>query len=321
MNNNIIYKKISDINISNLEIELLECLKLWNEEVGLIYPISSKSFYQNVINYFEKDGLIAFINNKVIGFIILKWFNNKQFVDYTANLFISLFYVSKKYRKQGIGSKLFDFAENFDCNKKIIIGKDLYNFFPGVPTDFDNLTDFWLEKRGYNGVRYTHDLISYNPKTYPILNKDVKYMICPKNMKDKLITFIKENNWGRWALEVEMFYQNYSENEGYLIGLLNNEIVSFAKVNDHTMKFVGNNVMWQERFPVLGGIGPLGVSKKYRNKGLGIDLISQAINELLKKDITTIIIDWTGLMELYRKFNFEVWKSYKYMENNNLKNN
>lgn len=317
MNNNIIYKKISDINVSDLEIELLECLELWNEEVGLIYPISSKSFYQNVINYLEKDGLIVFINNKVIGFIILKWYDDKQFVDYTANLFISLFYVSKKYRKQGIGSKLFDYAENYNSDKKIIIGKDLYNFFPGVPTDFDNLTDFWLEKRGYSGIRYTHDLISYNPKSYPILNKNIEYMICPKKMKDQLIDFIKENNWGRWALEVEMYYQNYSENEGYLIGLLNGEIVSFAKVNDCTMKFVGNNVMWQDRFSQLGGIGPLGVSKKYRNMHLGVDLISQAINELAKKNINIIIIDWTGLMELYRKFNFEVWKSYKYMEKNN----
>lgn len=320
--NNIIYKKISDININDLEFELLKCLKLWNEEIGLIYPISSKSFYQNVINYLEKDGLMAFENNKLVGFIILKWFNDKQFVDYSNNLFISLFYVSKKYRKQGIGSNLFDFAESFDSSKKIIIGKDLSNFFPGVPTDFDNLTDFWLEKRGYTGFRYTHDLISYNPKTYQIRNTDVKYMYCPKSMKDELISFIKENNWGRWALEVEMFYQKYPEEEGYLIGLLNNnEIISFAKINDHTMKFVGNNVMWQERFPKLGGIGPLGVSKKYRNKGLGIDLISKSIMLLNEKDINTVIIDWTGLMELYSKFNFEVWKSYKYMEKNNLKNN
>lgn len=311
----IIFKKISDINNSSLEEGLLNCLQLWNEEMGYVYPISSKAFYQNVINYNEKNGLIAYEEDKVIGFIIIKWFDDKSIIDYSTSLFISLFYVSKKHRKKGIGTKLFDFAEIERKGRKLLIGKDIFNFFPGVATDFDNLTDIWLEKRGFHGNRYTHDLIAYDPKIFPIKNTDVEYVYCSKKMREKLIDFLKQNNWHRWALEAKLYFENGEENNGgFLIGIKNNEIISFAKINTHKMQSVGYNVMWQNRFSSLGGIGPLGVSSKYRKQGLGLDLISKAIMEIKKMGISPIIIDWTGLMELYGIFNFEVWKSYKYME-------
>lgn len=311
---NFIYKKLSDIN----EKELLDCLKLWNDEMGLIYPITQKAFYQNVIDYSEKDGLVAYCDNQVKGFIFLKQFSDDKLVDYTNNLFISLFYVSKKYRRQGVGSTLFDFANKICGERDLIIGKDIYNFFPGVPTDFDNLTDVWLEKRGFTGHRYTHDLIARNPKSYEIKNKEVVYKYCEDEEKDKLIEFIKKNNWKRWALEVEEYFSNKKENDekAYIIGLLYGEIISFVRVNTNEMNIVAYNVMWQNRFEKLGGIGPLGVDKEQRKSGLGKDMMSIAINDLLKKGCKELMIDWTGLMELYSKFNFEVWKSYKYMQKN-----
>lgn len=314
---NLIFKNQSDIK------ELLDCYKLWNQEMGLIYPISENAFYQNVINYQDKDALIAFDQDKVVGFIILKRFDDDRFVDYKNKLFISLFYVSKKYRKNGIGTKLFDFAEEIGNGKDLIIGKDIYNFFPGVPTDFDNLTDVWLEKRGFKGTRYTHDLISYNPMEREIKNSEVKYCICDLNKKDELINFLLENKWKRWALEADDYFKNKTEadEDAYIIGLIDNKIVSFVRINTYKMNIVAYNVMWKERFFNLGGIGPLGVSSTLRKGGYGNDIISMAIKTLKERNTQSMMIDWTGLMELYSKYNFEVWKSYKYMEKINLKEN
>ena len=52
------------------------------------------------------------------------------------------------------------------------------------------------------------------------------------------------------------------------------------------------------------------VHENYRKQGIGKDMMSLAISNLQEKGCKTYMIDWTGLMELYRKFNFEVWKSY-----------
>lgn len=314
---NLIFKKTSDINYK----DLLECHKLWNDEMGYAYPISFNSFHQNIVNYDNKELMIAFNDDKVVGFIFVKKYNDKTYVDYSNNLYISLFYVSKKYRKNGIGSKLFDFAEEIKEDKDIYIGKDIDNFFPGVPTDFDNLTDVWLEKRGFEGKRYTHDLISHNPKIYDIKNNDVNYQYCPDEKKDELIQFIKNNNWGRWALEAKLYFENKTKKDdnAYIVGIYDGKIVSFSRVNTYEMNLSSYNTMWKERFECLGGFGPLGVDKNFRKKGIGMDMISVSLKALKDKGCKTIILDWTGLMELYSKFGFEVWKSYKYMNKCNLK--
>ena len=314
---NLIIKKTSDIR----DNDLLNCLKLWNDEMGYVYPISSNSFYQNVIDYKDKDVMIYYDDERVIGFIFLKRFSDDRLVNYSNNLYISLFYVSKKYRRQGIGSNLFDFAEEIRDGKELIIGKDINNFFPGVPTDFDNLTDVWLEKRGFAGRRYTHDLITKDPKIYEIRNKDVEYKYCDDSQKEELIQMMINNNWGRWALEAKEYFEKKTENDknAYIVGMIDGKIISFAKVNDYKMYLSSYNLMWKERFENLGGFGPLGVDRNYRKKGIGFDMISVSLNDLVNKGCKTIILDWTGLMELYAKFNFEVWKSYKYMSKSFLK--
>jgi predicted N-acetyltransferase YhbS len=314
---NLIIKKTSDIR----DNDLLNCLKLWNDEMGYVYPISSNSFYQNVIDYKDKDVMIYYDDERVIGFIFLKRFSDDRLVNYSNNLYISLFYVSKKYRKQGIGSSLFDFAEEIRDGKELIIGKEINNFFPGVPTDFDNLTDVWLEKRGFVGKRYTHDLITKDPKIYEIRNKDVEYKYCDDSQKEELIQMMINNNWGRWALEAKEYFEKKTENDknAYIVGMVDGKIISFAKVNDYKMYLSSYNLMWKERFENLGGFGPLGVDRNYRKKGIGFDMISVSLNDLVNKGCKTIILDWTGLMELYAKFNFEVWKSYKYMSKSFLK--
>lgn len=316
---NIIYKS-SDINNDSL----LEILKLWNEEMGLVYPITLKAFKQNVINYSSKECLLAYCDNKLVGFIVLKSFSDEILPTYSGDLFISLFYVSRDYRKNGIGSKLIDFAKEKSNNRSLCIGKDIDNFFPGIPTDFDNLTDVWLEKRGFEGTRYTHDLISYNPITYPLINKKVKYEVCGESRKDDFLTFLQNNNWTRWVYEAKDYFFNkeQKEKDAFIIGTVDNKIISFVRVNSSKNDIVAYNVMWQERFTNLGGIGPLGVDKSYRHHELGRDLISVAIEELKKRGAKEFIIDWTGLMEFYRLFGFEVWKSYKYMKyKNNNENN
>lgn len=316
---NLIFKKTSDIN----KIDLLNCLKLWNNEMGYVYPISFNAFNQNIIDYTDKDMMLCFDSDKVVGFILIKRFDDVTYVDYTNNLYISLFYVSKKYRKQGIGTKLFDFAEEIKGTRDLIIGKDINNFFPGVPTDFDNLTDVWLEKRGFVGKRYTHDLITANPTLYEIQNKDIEYMYCDDSLKDELIEMIKRNNWMRWAVEAELYFKTKKKEDenAYIVGRYKGKIVSFSRVNMYDMNLVAYNVMWKERFECLGGFGPLGVDREFRNKKIGKDMITISLTKLIEKGAKTLILDWTGLMELYSKYNFEVWKSYKYMSKTSLKLN
>lgn len=293
---------------------LYDCRDLWNQEMGFIYPISKIVYEQNVINYEQKMVFGAYDDFQLIGFVVAKKFEDTYLESYNNLGFISIIYVSKKYRKNGVGTKLLNSAEEYLAAKTTInIGKDLYNFFPGVPCDFDNLTDQWLEKRGYVGTRYTHDIINSNPKKLEIRYDNYKYQPCTLNEKDALLEFLKNNFQGRWFYEADTYFKKGGTGKEYSICLDKDKVIAFARTNDRDFKEISYNTTWHEKFKNLGGVGPLGVDKNYRGQKLGYNIVAFSINTLIDKNITDIIIDWTGLLEFYQQFGFEVWKSFKYM--------
>lgn len=295
-------------------VNLFECMDLWNNEMGSIYPITKAVYNQNVINYDQKKVYGAYHLNNLVGFIISKKYEDDDLPSYNKLGFISIFYVSKKYRKQGIGSELLKMAEKYLEDKTTInIGKDINNFFPGVPCDFDNLTDVWLEKRGYQGERYTHDLINHNPKKITLKPDGFKYQLCTLSEKEALLEFMKNNFQGRWYYEAANYFNNGGTGKEYSICLDKDKVIAFARTNDRTFTDIHYNTIWYDRFNNLGGVGPLGVDKNYRGMKLGYNIVAYGINVLLDKNISEIIIDWTGLLEFYQQFGFEVWKSFKYM--------
>lgn len=297
-------------NIVNLE----EARLLWNKEMGNIYPITSLVYNQNVINYQEKFVYGAYLDNNLLGFIIAKKYEKDDLDSYNNLGFISLIYVSKKQRKQGIGTRLLQEAHEYLKDKKTInVGKDINNFFPGIPCDFDNLTDIWFEKRGYVSERYTHDLINLHPHIMELKKDEYNYKVCTFKEKEALLIFMKNNFQGRWYFEALIYFNNGGNGNEYSICLDNDKVIAFARTNDRTFKEVHYNTIWYERFTNLGGVGPLGVDKLYRGKNLGYNIVAFAINRLVNSGIKEIMIDWTGLLEFYQQFGFEVWKSFKYI--------
>lgn len=294
-----------------------DCFNLWNQEVGFLFPLADDVFIENVVNYKEKKIIGAYNNNELVGFMIGKKFTLEILPTYKNLGFISLFYVVKSFRKQGIGSQLLTQIEDYLNDKEIIhIGRDVNCFFPGLPCDFDNLTDNWLEKRGYNAGKYTHDLINRNSKKYNLRNTKYQFKVCTLLEKDQLIEFMKKEFDGRWYYEVYDYFANGGDGSEYVIALDGNKVIAFSRVNDRKFKQYKYNVTWYKCFSNLGGIGPLGVDKSYRGQNLGYDIVAYAINILKLRGINEIIIDWTGLIDFYQQFEFTVWKCYKYMSKN-----
>ena len=175
----------------------------------------------------------------------------------------------------------------------------------------------WFQKRGFEFTYQTHDLISRTNKKIGIKNNNFKFISADKINKDLVIKFI-ESCWpGRWTKEAIDYYNNGGNGREYQICINDkNEIIAFAKVcyPNTLTKCISNSLTWRARFDALGGIGPLGVAPNYRGLHLGYDIVVSSLNNLINFGISDIIIDWTGLLEFYRKMGFEVWKVYFYLQ-------
>lgn len=294
----------------------------WNAEYGPIFPISKELFERNLSNASMSASYVALENDDLVGFIICKFWSDKFYIDlYDESAWISLFYVKECYRKQGVGSELLERVE-YETKKlrkkHLYIGKDYLNFFPGLPVDLKS-SAAWFEKRGFTRPYDTYDLIRTikldSLDKIPLRNQNINYRVCNINDKDKLINFVKENWPGRWLKETIDYFDNGGTGKEYVIGLDKETICAFAKIGLPTTdtSLISYSLTWRNRFAALGGIGPLGVGLPYRKKNIGFDIVAFATNTLIDNKVSDIIIDWTGLLDFYRRLGYEVFKSYFYM--------
>lgn len=327
-----------DYKIVNFDCKYSEdILNLWNSEVGFIFPISLKMFNQKINNckYFNnQSSFVAISDGKIVGFILSKIFDNNLIIEkYFNKGWISLFYVGQKYRKNGIGSKLLEKSEEELKSlgvQSISIGSDIHNFFPGIPNDFDNLTDVFFRNRGYNVSYYTHDLVKkltkddiikyhdFNSNQYLEDDKVVNVVLRYATIDDKeeLLDFFKRCFYGRWYDECIEYFKNNQIKKEYLLALINNKIVGFLRVNNQLIDEISYNINWSSRFDKLVGIGPLGVDPEYRSNGIAKMLLYFSISDSAKEGYTEAMIDWTGLVTYYQKFGYEIWKCYQYANKN-----
>lgn len=305
------YEKLEDIYI------------LWNKIYGNIYPITNELFERNLSNASLENSYVAIDENEnLIAFIICKFWNDEfEISTYNDSCWISLFCVDTKYRNQGIGSKLLELVENkaIDLNKKkIYLGKDYNNYFPGLPVDLKSSTN-WFCKRGFTKTYDTYDLIKvincHSLDKISMKNVEFLFRTATIDDKDELVDFVHRNWPGRWEKEIRDYFKMGGNGEEYAIAVDNGIICAFAKMGLPTTKtsLISYSLTWRKRFNKLGGIGPLGVDISYRKKYLGYDIVAYANNVLIDKGVTDIIIDWTGLLDFYRRMGFEVFKSYSYM--------
>lgn len=307
-------------NLSNLEIKNIK--KLWNDEVGFIYPISDKVFLHHTLNskfLAKNSSFIALFNNEVIGAIISKNYIGEEISAYIDRSWISLFYVAKKYRNKGIGSTLLNKClESLKRSRQTecFIGQDIGNYFPGIPCEFDSLTENFLIKRGFSSFGYTHDLILRDKtKIKRSFDNRYEYRYLDKNNlneRKELLDFMKNNFPGRWEYELSEYYKNELAFDNYYIALDRKKIIGFVRVNKEDNENISYNITWAKRFNNLVGIGPLGIDKEYRKMGISREMINSLLIDI--NDDCDILIDWTSLMTYYQQFGFEVWKSYLKMK-------
>lgn len=268
------------------EKEVVDC---WNRNC-YFDPIDIKKFRTQALFDDNFDPNLCWVSveeNHVNGFIMA---TKRKFPYLERGLepdrgWINVFFVDKEVRRQGIGQALLDRAEQalkeLGC-KNITIGAYSPNyFFWGVdPIHYAEAIQF-LEKNHYDSLEMHYsmgkDLHGYQiPKDtlekikkaeengYKFLNFDYKYAL-------ELLEFLKNEFGGGWKRNALIAMQK---------GIAEDLILIVCDADDNIcgfcMRAIDGNPM---RF------GPVGISKKIRNGGLGTILLDLQCYEMAKRGI------------------------------------
>lgn len=304
-------------NIDRLE----DLVDLWNKELGERFPMRTELFEQNSfddLNVFSEGSQIA-VDNKdnVIGFIVVKRWQEQLDVGMSSETaWIQALLVDHRFRNQGTGSKLLNHAESV-CKANgmdnVLLGRDPWHYFPGVPSQFES-TAIWFEKRGFKKLGSDYDLIcnydNLHHFSVPVM-EGVAFSILKKEDTAHFLAFLHRCFPGRWEYEAIHYFQKGGSGREFVVLKKNGQIIGFCRINDSNSPFIAQNVYWAPLFnEELGGIGPLGIDSKERKNGYGLAIVEAAVSHLRKRNINSILIDWTGLVDFYNKLGYKIWQGY-----------
>ncbi|MCR2821725.1 GNAT family N-acetyltransferase [Lederbergia panacisoli] len=295
--------------------ETKELVIVWNQNLADSFPISESLFERGLIKnpwIDRQNSYIALEDDQLIGFLISK--KDRELEHWKGQVWLSAFLVDKHYRQNGIGNRLFKlFEDQIPIGTDIMVGSDPYHLFPGIPSEQGEVLAF-LEKRGFQVTDKTYDLradISEHKEQYPL---DHMYSVrrLKEGEQEELISLFEKEFEERWVYHLTEGFANNERKIDGTIGLFkDNTLIGFANVSTFNDGYLAPNVFWRDLLhKQYSGLGPIGVAKGYRGKGLGVALLEKAVLQLQREGVKEMVVDWTVFVDYYGKVGCKPWKEY-----------
>jgi GNAT superfamily N-acetyltransferase len=198
----------------------------------------------------------------------------------TCGKWLRVLVVDRDARRRGIGSALLA-----DSNASVIFAEPGNYFTPGVFKE-DEGTRAFFTKRGYIEKAWTWNVhcgaaAALGRRNEHVPRCDVvKFSAAEGGRRSTVLDFIEQHFGKIWRFEC-------SRALGIVTSEENGELTGFAA-------YEANN-------RGLGVFGPTGVVKSMRGRGIGRDLLLQALAELHALGYERAIIPWTDALDFYRK--------------------
>jgi len=305
-----------------LDIEPAKIVKLWNESIGETFPMTEKLWIQNSINEpnILKTASIAILEgNELLGFIVAKRYQENLQAAMPSHIgWIQCMLVKESARNHGIGSRMIKHTEQIFQEAQLTefrLGRDPWHYFPGVPVEDQHAIE-WFEKRGYVKESIETDLTRVVESTtpYTLENSENHFRVLTQEDLPSLLQFLEHAFPGRWHYEAIHYSLKKGSGREFMGFFINDQLQGFCRMNDSTSPLIAQNVYWSGLFEgELGGIGPLGINRSIRGGHYGLDLVKASANELMRRNVSNIVIDWTQLVPFYEKLGFTAWKQYQTM--------
>lgn len=288
---------------------------LWNSNLKEKWAIDQVTF-SKIINSSKKvKNIILEDGKKILGFISLE-------VSKEGKGSIKLILIEKKYQRKGLGTLLVNFGLEYLKNegvKNVFLGSGGSSYFwPGVPENLSEANQFF-KKHGWDYFEKEVDLVG-NIKNFWIpksvrFNKEVVIEILNKKDAKNLLKFEKKE-FPYWF---DYFASRIKKGEYKNILVAKNlagEIVGSLLLFGPYGGKCDTDFKWRKIFGnQMGGFGSVGVSKKMREKGIGMAIVIKATEILKKRGVKNGYIGWTWLVDWYGKLGYKHWMSYQMGKN------
>ena len=300
-------------------------VELWNAAFSPNFPLTERLLLQTVEcdPFYEPEGTwLAREGEKIIGYVLSKTMKNAgpELGRFQGRGGIGVLCVHPEYQRRGIGSQLLGRAEDYLLAHGSPVTTLYYphHILPGIPEECVAARKLF-EKRGYTNWRECADLVrELDDFQLPEkvlraleLNPNVEIRPAREDESTAVIEFVAREFPGGWTYSTRNHFAQKGKASDIIIAVEKGEVIGFCHTADWNSNWLLPSTYW---FPLLGdkygGLGPVGLAKEQRKRGLGLALTAMAVEDLKRRGVERMAIDWTNLIAFYEQLGFRVWKKY-----------
>ncbi|HEX9118817.1 MAG TPA: GNAT family N-acetyltransferase [Anaerolineae bacterium] len=298
-------------------IHIASVVEIWNTSCPAELAITPKAvgFNTAAVTGSVQAGRLAVVDGRPAGFALVRAMPGAPEAQRPDLGNIELIAVKPEHRRRGIGHALLAWAESWlavqGC-RRFRLGAGLRPFAPGLPGRLASEGFFRaaaFDNSGKLEWDMAHDLADYRS---PEMRMAPVCEVRPARPgeEDALLAFFRREYPGRWQFEYEEALRNGSRISDYTVLVTAGGIDGFAHMTLEDSYWPLDRVFpWRLPRP-WAQLGPLGVSAGLRGQGYGGSLVDGALRNLAGLGIRGCVIDWTDLVDFYRKFGFEPYNKY-----------
>ncbi len=257
---------------------------------------------------------IEVMDNETLGFVMVKKPSNPEL---WAGPNQDTYHISSiAYHEPETGIDLMAQAKRIVGNRgasRLLFGMDSQHFFPGCPEDCPNLCSFLMvegfEKSGGH-FDLERDLSDYEMPVKP--TPGIAFREATEADTSALKSFLEREFPGRWKHDTLAKVKAEGISNTVYGAFEGGRMLGFAVTQNWRHKRPIGGAVWHVSLgDKWGALGPIGVARDDRGRGIGHSLLGSALANLKNRGVHGCIIDWTGLDEFYGRHGFKVTRRYQ----------
>lgn len=316
--------------------DLPALVQLWNAAMDSDWPMTEQLLRQTmecdptyeaggnfIIREYSQGENASSENAPMIAWLLCKSMQNPppELARFRNMGGIGALCVHPERQRRGLATQLLQRAEEYLMARGARLSATYFphHFLPGIPTDCTAALQFFrkhsYEIASHESVDLKRDLSDFElpPRVLAALEKNPTVEIRParEDESDAIVEMVSREFPGGWPYTMAQHFARGDKASDVIVAVENGAVIGFCLTADFRSRWLLPSVYWHELLgEKYGGLGPIGVAKEHRKRGLGLALCAVAVQDLKNRGVATMAIDWTGLVDFYGALGFKVWKSY-----------